>query len=158
MDRDVIKGWIGCLIPIIALTIYVVAFRSCHNNEDKVYLVEDTNYIHCSKEDGSCKFIDQAKEKGYKIKMVDLSSAPYSEYKICRLCFSPQKVQEYNRKLKEIKELKLRVLRDSDRKDSLINSVSDEVRETNIEDYLENQAIEDDDYYPDDDRPHGRYQ
>ena len=158
MDRDVIKGWIGCLIPIIALTIYVVVFRSCRNNEDKVYLVENTNYIHCSKEDGSCKFIDQAKEKGYKIKTVDLSSAPYSEYKICRLCFSPQKVQDYDRKLKDIKEIKLRIIRESDRKDSLINSVSDEVREAIIEDYLESLENDDDGYYPDDDVPHGRFQ
>ena len=138
--------------------LFLLGLFNCSNNKEKAYLVENTNYIHCSKDDGACKFIDQAKEKGYKIKTVDLSSAPYSEYKICRLCFSPQKVQEYDRKLKGIKESKLRIEKEIERKDSLINSVSDEVREAIIEDYLENQAIEDDDYYPDDDRPHGRYQ
>lgn len=143
---------------VIAVCLIVLGFNNCSENKGKAYLVEDTNYIHCSKEDGSCKFIDQAKEKGYIIKTVDLSSAPYSEYKICRLCFSPQKVQDYDRKLKDIKEIKLRIIRESDRKDSLINSVSDEVREAIIEDYLESLENDDDGYYPDDDVPHGRFQ
>ncbi len=133
-------------------------FVSCANNDkDICYYVEETNYIHSSQESGSCKFIDQAKEKGYGIKQVKISSAPYYKYKMCRLCFSPQMVQKHDEKLNEIIESELRKKRDSERKDSLINSVSDEVREAIIEDYLENQSIEDDDYYPDDDRPHGRY-
>ena len=138
--------------------ILLLGLFNCSDNKEKAYLVENTNYIHFSKDDGSCKFIDQAKEKGYKIKAVDLSSSPYSEYKICRLCFSPKMVHEYERKLKEIKESKLRIEREIERKDSLINSVSDEVREAIIEDYFESLENDDEGYYPDDDIPHGRYQ
>ena len=143
---------------IVLLCLIVLCFYNCSGNKNKAYLVEETNYIHCSKDVGTCKYIDQAKENGYNLKTVDFSSAPYYEYKICRFCFSPKVVQEYDNKIKEILESKYRRQREIDRKDSLINSVSDEVREAIIEDYLESHESEENGYYPDDDRPHGRYQ
>ena len=102
------QGILFVFYILLSWTVY-----SCSDDKEKVYLVEETNYIHSSKEGGTCKFMDQAREKGYSVKKVKISSAPYYKYKMCRLCFSPQMVQEYDKKLKARIESESRLIRES---------------------------------------------
>jgi len=151
------------IIPFIVIAIIMLSFSSCEENNDIAYLVEETGYFHFSQKDGSCKYIDQAKERGYSIKEIKLSSAAYYKYKICRECFSHKDIESYNEKLDSIAKAaeeereKTKIQnREKEIRDSIIDNLSDDVKEAIIEEYIENQREESYDYYPDEE-PHGRY-
>lgn len=112
------------------------------DDDNDVFLVEETKYFHSSKKKGTCKFINQAFERGYKINRISYNEAFRKKDKICRLCFTPQQVQDYTKRLKEIINIERKLTKEQERRDSLVNSVSDEVREAIIEEYIEEEGIE----------------
>ena len=124
----------------IFFVIALMCLCGCTGNEQnqKVYLIKETNYIHSSKNKADCKFIGQAEEEGYHIEKLDFKLAPYSKCEICKSCFSPTQVDQFNEKRNKWIERKMKAQYERERRDSLVNSVDEETRQAIIDDYLEN--------------------
>jgi len=62
----------------------------------KEYLVIETGFIHSTGNKDKCRFIAQAKEKGYVIGRIDKSEAASQGMKICQWCYTAEEVEKYN--------------------------------------------------------------
>lgn len=109
MDKDTVKGWIGCLTPIIAISIYVVSYRSCQESKvEKYFYVEQTGYFHSTKDEDECRFIKSAKKDDYTIKMINYSEAICYNYKICKECYTKEQQATFYKEVARYKEISKR--------------------------------------------------
>lgn len=129
---------------ILFTLLAVVVLTGCNNGKVRAYLVKETSYIHSTEDVEKCKFISKAKQEGLCIEEVDFQHAPYYEYKICRYCYSPSVVENYNRLMFEIHKSKTKQRKNEEWKDSVLENTSDEVKEAIIEEYLNNQENNED--------------
>lgn len=106
MDRDAVKGWAGCLIPIIALFAFVVIYRSCNSDkEDACYLVEETGYFHSTNDKDKCRFIKSAKEGNYHINKKSRLWVLAYDKKICKECYTNEEQKTFHEELARAKLL-----------------------------------------------------
>ena len=98
----------GCLVVSVVLFILFLVLRSCLNNLDKEYLVEQTNYIHSTNNKKKCRFIAIAKDRNYEISRITKDLALKRKKNICKECYPEDVYEKYNSELKTIlqKEMK----------------------------------------------------
>ena len=123
-------------------------------------MVRETKCIHSTDRPEECAGIKEAETKGYHISKCDYDDVSFHyDIDICRNCYSAEKVASFEEDKAKHTEIMNKIEARIRHRDSLVNSVSPEVREAIIEDYLENdlpEQVNPDDYMEPDPRM-GRY-
>lgn len=145
---------------IACFIVSLLAVYACNNNNvENVLCVEETGYFHKMGATDVCKFIEQAKERGYRLTPRPLSYIERYGYNMCEYCFSPSEVEAYRKKVYEYNERMRRQEAEQARKDSILSSIDDETKQLIIDEWLEQQRDMDEemnDLYQDEERQ-GRY-